>query len=117
MFCTNCGEQIEKPLISVKGEVCPHCGCVIQTCETPKGDPNKNGKAIASLVLGIVSLITWLIPLFGYPTSIIGIILSVSGMKSENKGMGIAGLVMSIIALVACIANSAIGAYIGSTSF
>ena len=59
--------------------------------------------AIASLILGIISLI---ISFFGLGiisvfTAIIGIILGVLGRKNqEKKGMATAGLVCSIIALV-----------------
>lgn len=59
--------------------------------------------AIASLVLGIVSLV---LSFFGLGiisvfTAIIGIILGVLGRKNqEKKGMATAGLVCSIIALV-----------------
>ena len=37
--------------------------------------PN-NGKTTAGFVLALVSLITWIIPLLGLPTSIIGLVLS-----------------------------------------
>lgn len=74
-----------------------------------------NGKATASLVLGIVSMITWLLPLFGYPVSIVGIVMGAFGLQSEKRGMGIAGLVLSIIGFVICLINSAIGAYLGAT--
>ena len=59
--------------------------------------------AIASLVLGIISLV---LSFFGLGmvsvfTVIIGIILGVLGRKDpEKKGMATAGLVCSIIALV-----------------
>ena len=76
---------------------------------------NHNGQAIASLVLGILSLIAWILPLAGFPVSIVGLILGCIGIKSENKSIGTAGMVLSIIGLVACIANSAIGAYMGAT--
>ena len=59
--------------------------------------------AIASLILGIISLI---LSFFGLGiisifTAIIGIILGVLGRKDpEKKGMATGGLVCSIIALV-----------------
>ena len=59
--------------------------------------------AIASLILGIISLV---LSFFGLGiisifTAIIGIILGVLGRKDpEKKGMATAGLVCSIIALV-----------------
>ena len=59
--------------------------------------------AIASLILGIISLV---LSFFGLGiisvfTAIVGIILGVLGRKDpEKKGMATAGLVCSIIALV-----------------
>ena len=74
-----------------------------------------NGKATASLVLGIISLIAWILPLAGYPVSIIGLVMGVYGRKSEKKTLATVGLVLSIIGLVFCVVNSAIGAYMGAT--
>ena len=59
---------------------------------------------IASLVLGIISLVFMFIPgvnFLGILTAIAGIILGVLARKSdtEKKGMATAGLVCSIIAL------------------
>ena len=70
---------------------------------------------VAALVLGIIGLLAWFIPLFGFPVTIVGLILGIMGQKRERKGMAIAGMVMSIIGLVATIVNSAIGAYQGAT--
>jgi hypothetical protein len=60
-----------------------------------------NGPAIASLVLGIVSLFISWIPFFGLAMPIVGLVMSSIGMKRlSGKGMAVAGLVLSIIALV-----------------
>lgn len=70
--------------------------------------------ATASLVLGCVSFITWLIPFFGFPVSILGIIFGILGGKQPGKEkMALIGLIISIITLVLTVANSAIGAYKG----
>jgi hypothetical protein len=73
------------------------------------------GKAVASLVLGIIGVFAWLIPLIGFPVTIVGLILGIGGMKSSSRGMAIAGVVLCIIFLVVTIINSAIGAYMGVT--
>ena len=86
-----------------------------QKGEGMEAENKGGGKAIASLVLGIVGLFAWLIPLIGFPVTIVGLIMGVLSMKSENRGMAIAGLVLNIIFLVVTIVNSAIGAYMGST--
>ena len=57
-----------------------------------------SGFAIASLVLGIVSVL----PLccVNVITAILGIIFSLISIKSSKKGMAIAGLILSIIAII-----------------
>jgi hypothetical protein len=72
----------------------------------------KNGFAIASLVLGLVSIIScclsitgccfWLIAL---PASIIGLILGIVSLKKgeQGKGMAITGIVTSALSLAYCI--------------
>jgi membrane-bound ClpP family serine protease len=74
-----------------------------------------NGKALASMVLGIIGLGAWFIPLFGAPITITGLILGIYGLKSSSRGMAIAGVVMCIIGLVATIVNGSVGAYMGCT--
>ena len=73
------------------------------------------GKAVASLVLGVVGLFAWIIPLFGFPVTIVGLVLGIKGMKSSSRQMAIAGVVLNIIFLVVTVCNSAIGAYKGAT--
>ena len=72
----------------------------------------QNNKAIAGLVLGITSLLAWLLPLLGYPVSIVGIIKTTKRKKSEKKNIAIVGLVLSIIGLVLTLGNSAYGVYL-----
>ena len=71
--------------------------------------------AVASLVLGIISLIAWFIPPFGLPISIVGLVLGIKSVKSEKRGMAIAGIVMSAIGLIASVINGALGAYMAAT--
>lgn len=77
--------------------------------QAPVTPPEKKGQSIASLVLGICSFIAWIIPLFGYPVTIIGIIMGALGMKKGGKGMAIAGIICSSIGLVITLINSAAG--------
>jgi uncharacterized membrane protein len=73
------------------------------------------GKAVTSLVLGIVGMLAWLLPIIGLPVSITGLVFGVRSMNSVNKGMAIAGLTLSIIGVVLSIINASIGAYMGAT--
>ena len=68
-----------------------------------------NGKATAGFTSGIIGLIAWILPLFGYPVNIIGIIMSSIGLKSEKRTKAIIGLVLSIIGLVLTLGNSILG--------
>ncbi|WP_406639061.1 DUF4190 domain-containing protein [Amycolatopsis sp. WGS_07] len=74
--------------------------------------PPKNGLGTAGFVLGLVGLIFSFIPIIGiiaWPLVILGIIFSALGFartrsgKATNKGLSIAGLVLSVIGLVLCI--------------
>ena len=67
----------------------------------------QSNRSTASLVLGIIGLIAWILPLIGFPVVIIGLIL---GIKKKYT----AGIVLNVIALVLTVANSAIGAYMGA---
>jgi len=66
-----------------------------------------NGMAVASLVLGILSILFGWIPIIGLVSWILaplGLVLSVLAMnKSASKGLAIAGVVCSSIGLLICI--------------
>lgn len=57
------------------------------------------GKAVASLVMGIISFLTWCIPVMGSCVSLIGLILGLQSRKGSSKGMAIAGIALSSITL------------------
>ena len=77
---------------------------------------NNNNRAVASLVLGLVSIVTWLFPIAGYITTILAIVFATKGRHSEKKGMATAGLVLGIIFLVVTLLNSIFGAILGVLS-
>lgn len=126
-YCTKCGTPIDQ------GEnFCTQCGAPVQRreevdereksfygrsaySETNQENPfvydsseNSNGAAVASLVLGILSLVFSLgiiaVPLAGLLSgvcAVVGIILGASGRKKQfRQGMATAGLICSVIALV-----------------
>lgn len=64
----------------------------------PKSDRTWMGTA--SLVLGIITVLTWCLPFCSGPLAIVGIILGALGLKETNRGLSIAGLVLNIIAIV-----------------
>lgn len=69
---------------------------VIETNEVKK---ESKGFSIASMVLGIISLVLLCIWYISLPCSILAIIFSIVGMKKGGKGMAIAGLVTGIVAI------------------
>ena len=58
------------------------------------------GLSIASLILGIVSLVLFCFWYISLPCAIVAIILGIIGRKKGGKGMGTAGIVLGAIALV-----------------
>lgn len=69
-------------------------------------EQKQNGKAIASLVLGIVSLVfifTGNFALLGVAAGIVGLVLGISARKENPSGMATAGIVMSVIGLALCV--------------
>ena len=95
---------------------CQACGGPLQaafaTPVTPVATGGGSGKAVASLVLGIVGLGAWCIPLIGLPVSIIGLVLGIRALKSPSRGMAIAGIVLAILGLVATVIYAAVGVYL-----
>lgn len=57
------------------------------------------GYSIASMVLGIVSLVFLVLWYISLPSAILAIIFAIIGMKKGGKGMAIAGLVTGIVAI------------------
>lgn len=71
------------------------------------------GLGIASMVLGIVSVVLMCWPYISIPTAIVGLILGALGSKkTAGRGMAIAGLVCSLITLAIDIIILATGASI-----
>ena len=63
--------------------------------------PPASGYAVASLVLGILSIVLWWIPIVNIIISILGLVFAIITKKRGNRGgMGTAGLVCSIIGTV-----------------
>ena len=74
--------------------------------------PPRNGLGTAGFVLGLIGLIFSPIPFVGviaWPLVIVGLILSLLGLakarkgEATNKGLAVAGIVLSAIGLVICI--------------
>jgi len=84
-----------------------------------------SGKAIASLVLGIISIFLGWIPIVGWAITITGLVLGIIALSKISKdknlsgrGMAIAGIVLASISLVINVLLVGIGilAYFGTLS-
>lgn len=99
--CPDCGREFSDKAVS-----CPFCGCPINDARQVGGiyesnyAPPRTGMAIASMVLGIISLFTWLF-FIGFLLAAIGLILGVISLlnNQSGKGMATAGVVTSSITL------------------
>lgn len=95
-FCTNCGAELEE---KKDDKLTYSQNKTIETTSNPTPVPvsatseGSDGKATASLILGIVSFV---IPCLGFVTSIIGLILGICSKKSGKKT---AGIILNSIAL------------------
>ena len=80
--------------------------------------PQADAELIAGFVLGIVSLLAWLIPLVGAPVAVVGLVLSAVGRSkvartgARNGTQAAVGIVLSVVGLVLSIGNAALGAYL-----
>ena len=106
-FCTSCGSELvdakkkttkkkeevveEKPVVEeVKEEKVVEAKPVTTTNPEPKKE--SNGKAVASLVLGICSIVIFCLM---WPLSLIGLIL---GIASKKSGLKVAGIIINALA-------------------
>lgn len=114
MFCNKCGTE-NNDYVSF----CKNCGNAINPNTVVSNVPEKKsvGLSVASMVLGIVSLLlSCCVYYLSIPCALLAIILggaSISGKKG-GKGMAIAGIVTGIISLVPAIIVIIIGASIFS---
>ena len=72
----------------------------IPPVSAPASVSNNRGFAIASLVLGIISLCGSVSFWCGGLLGLIGIVLGALGINSRNRSMAIAGIVLSAIGLI-----------------
>lgn len=106
-YCENCGREIR-----VGDNVCSGCGSNLNNPNLNRVDNSKSPEKYANnaLTFGLISLIAWIIPLFGYPITIIAIYNACKGMNAvQNKNKAIIGLILGIIFLLVTLCNSIAG--------
>jgi len=100
-YCSNCGVKLSTLTFAMPVENSAQSSLEKQS--------QHNTKAIVSLLLGIAGLGAWYLPVLGALVTISGLILGVMGLKSQKANCAIAGMVMSIIGLMATIVNGLLG--------
>jgi hypothetical protein len=101
-----CGESI-----AATARRCRHCGEVIGSRPTypSHGYAPTAGSAVASLVLGIVGLLTFCLWFVTIPCSLLAVGLGIAGIRAsrsgqyQGEGLAIAGLVLGAVGLLFCI--------------
>jgi len=127
IYCPNCGKQI-----SDKADRCISCGCILRIgshsqtygnyspSQSTRNEPNQgsvDGLGITSLILGILALFAWILPLAGYPITIVGLILGIVSLSRSTNGNATAGVILCSLGLIATVISSIIGAIIWSEIF
>ena len=92
--CPECGQEV-----SLKADRCPHCG--YQLHQWKENDTESGNMAIASMILGILSIILSCI-LIGFVLAPIAFILGVVALVQHKggTGMAIAGIATSSIVII-----------------
>lgn len=97
MFCKNCGSEINE-----KAVVCVHCGCPVQRPQDLNTPKKPEAKTNVLAIVGFV--LSFLIPLAGLICSALGIKNADKSCGGSGKGLAIAGVCISSIALIVSIA-------------
>ena len=67
--------------------------------ENVKEDANKSSQNIASLVLGIISTVTFMLWFITMPTGILAIVFGAKSIKKTGSNLAKTGLILGIIGL------------------
>lgn len=71
------------------------------------------GLVLAGFLLGLASVVLWIIPCLGDAVAMLGIALSILGWRShKRKWMAMVGVALCAAAITAGLCNSALGGYI-----
>lgn len=67
------------------------------------------GKATASMVLGIIGMVAWIVPLVGVPVTTLALVFGISNRHSARRGQAIAGIVLACISIPLIIFSGYVG--------
>lgn len=120
--CPNCGAPIDiRDLVSNKVQ-CSHCKSSVVLKNLPRSKRKKvnqksaeltetsedrakkinlsNNWASASLILGGISIVGLLLPIFCFPVNIVGLVAGIAGRHSSKMGQAAIGIILNSIALL-----------------
>lgn len=107
-------EAVAKGLIAVKGELLTvkrFCTSSIGLIGGHAARAHKgNGKAKASLALGIVGVVAWALPFVGLAVSAVGLLLGREGIRSGRTKLAKTAMALNAVCLVLSVWNGAVGA-------
>jgi DNA-directed RNA polymerase subunit RPC12/RpoP len=124
--CPKCGAPIDLSDIQVREVQCSHCGSSILLKNRPRPKAKKviksdtgesevispsylsTGWAIASLILGISSIISVIFPIFCFSLNLAGLIAGIAGRHSSRKGLVVSGIVINSIGLILSVTSGII---------
>lgn len=108
MFCIHCGEKILDG-----ASFCTKCGAKVvftetfgQTKQQESQQSKATGFAVASMILGIISILICAVMFFSLPSGILGIVFSSKCKKAgNNSGMAKAGMITGTVGLCLTVLN------------
>lgn len=99
MYCVNCGNKIDS-----NNNYCTNCGVKVSKGNSVDGDiiskKNDTGLRIASIILGVLSIIcsvTVIFFVYGFIMGIVGLVIGIFALK---KGKNLAGIILNVVGLV-----------------
>lgn len=92
MYCSNCGNEIHENAV-----VCIHCGCAVKNTSTPQETATPKQQYNVLAIVGFI--MAFFMPLAGLICSIIGYKRADRDFNGAQKGLALAGTIISAIAL------------------
>lgn len=113
MICKNCGSEIDD-----NSMFCNKCGAsIVKVYDNTSGSGALKEGNIVGFILGLVSIIAWLLPFIGFPVTIVGLVFSIINIKSSKKTLNIVGTVLCSIFLFLTLINSILGIIIALRNY
>lgn len=71
----------------------------------------RSSNTVTGMILGLIGLAGWFLPVLGLPTAIMGLVWSVKGLRSAQRGMAYVAIALNVLACVGALASAA---YLGN---